>query len=642
MSSRTAKWLGGAVVVVVALLVVLLNWSNWNWLRGPISRSVEDKTGRQLVIGGDLIMHLGWPRTHISTQNLRFANPTWAHTPDMVAVQNIGLDISMPSLLRGAIVFTQVHLDKANVALEISPDGRKNWLLDRMQKDEKSRLQIQAITVNEGQLSFRELAKKTDIAARLATQRTASANAVLAFEARGKYLGQPLKAQGVGGSLLLLREEGSSYPLNAQATIGPTTIQAEGRVTNLLKFAAINLLIDLRGENLAHLYPIIGVVLPDSPPYHSKGRLIRHNKTWRYQKFTGQIGKSDIAGNISIVTGGKRPLLTGSVTSNRLNFADLGPLVGAQKNQVAKAKTEGKGVLPTTPFRTGRWGKMDADITLKATSIVRDEALPINNLATHLLLRDAILTLDPLQFGIAGGTLAGTVKLDARTATIQASTNLKARKIKLAELFPTFKLAKTTVGLVNGDIQLKGRGNSIATMLGSADGQLAMVVNRGEISKLMMEAVGLHLLEMLQLSLSGDKNIQIHCGIADFNVRQGVMQANLIVLDTDITRLNISGNIDLGKEQLDLTLVQKSKKWSLIALRPPIHIRGKLAKPDISLDKGKLAARGLGAIALAAINPILALLPLVETGKDLDSSCGQLLKDSNIPVQKATRALSAR
>jgi uncharacterized protein involved in outer membrane biogenesis len=636
MSNRWVIWLGGILLVLVGLILVLVNISNWNWFRAPLSHYVANKTGRELVIGGDLIVHLGWRDSRISTRNLTFSNPAWAHTPHMVSVKNVTLELNMPSLLRRSIQLDQVHLDSADISLEKSLDGRKNWLLDKNQKDEKSRIQIHALAINQGRLMYKDPALKTDLQAELSTTNNPdNPSYTLIYQAHGQYLGERLRARGNGGSLLSLRDENAPYPLRVNLTIGPTSLSADGHITNLLKFSALDLRIDLRGGSLSQLYPILGIVLPDTPPYQTRGRLLREAKTWRYEKFSGHIGKSDIAGTLEVNVHTHRPMLTGSLHSNKLNFADLGPLVGAKKGNVAVVQSVGQGrVLPTTPFRTERWDKMDADITLTVASIVRNEALPINNLSTHLRLNNALLTLDPLKFGVAGGTLAGLVKLDGRTSKIEVSTDVKARKIRIAELFPTLDKTRTSIGLVNGDIDLKGTGNTIASMLGSADGRLALVVNQGEISKLMMEAVGLHLLEMLQLKIAGDKNVKINCGVADFGVKNGVMTPNMLMLDTDVTRINASGMIDLGDEKLDLIIVQKSKKLSLVALRPPIHIRGNLATPNISLDKSKLATRGLGAIALGLVNPLLALLPLIEPGKDKDADCGRLIRETKMPAKR--------
>ena len=124
--------------------------------------------------------------------------------------------------------------------------------------------------------------------------------------------------------------------------------------------------------------------------------------------------------------------------------------------------------------------------------------MPIENLVTHLLLRDSVLTLDPLNFGFAGGQLANVVKLDGRQDPIQARIKVDARKIRLNQLFPTFALNKTSIGQINGALDLEGKGNSVGRMLATANGRVALVIADGEISKMMMESAGLHLWEMLQ------------------------------------------------------------------------------------------------------------------------------------------------
>lgn len=626
--SKTGKWILGVVLALLGIVVVLYNWSNWNLLKGPISRIVEARTGRQLHINGDLIMHLRWPNTRIRTSHLRFANPEWGEADDMVDVKNLALKLHIPSLLTGSVVLTEVRLDQANVSLEKSADGRKNWLLDRNQKNENSSVKINSLAVNQGHINYLEPARKTRIQADLSTTpQIKNATPGLVFEARGTYLGQALKASGRGGNLLSLRDQTLAYPLAIRGSIGPTSASAAGFVTNLATFSALDLNIELRGGSLAQLYPLTGVVLPDTPPYRTRGRLLRDGKLWRYEKFSGQIGKSDIAGTVSLdARQSPRPFLKGNLHSKSLNFADLGPLVGS-KPPAAQSAGPRKRILPTSPFRTERWNKMDADVTIKANSIIRNEALPINDLSTRLRLQNAKVTLDPLKFGVAGGTLAGFIKLDGSVSPIRASTDLKARKIQLAKLFPKIESAKTSIGLVNGDVELSGRGNNVASMLGSSNGRLALVLNEGEISRFMMEAVGLHILEMLQIKLTGDRNIKIQCGVVDMGVDQGVMQSRVMMLDTDITRLTASGNINMRNETLDLTLTQKSKKFSLIALRPPIHVRGSFTQPKASVDKGTLATRGLGAVVLGAVNPLLALIPLVETGKKPTSECDRLIRN---------------
>jgi AsmA protein len=106
------------------------------------------------------------------------------------------------------------------------------------------------------------------------------------------------------------------------------------------------------------------------------------------------------------------------------------------------------------------------------------------------------------------------------------------------------------------------------------------------------------------------------------------MQANALVFDTEVTTLFGTGSIDLGQEKLDLTLRQKTKNTSPLALRSPIHIRGSFARPEVEVDIAQMTARALGAIALGMLNPVLALIPLIDSGPGSDSDCAQLVRDA--------------
>jgi AsmA protein len=128
--------------------------------------------------------------------------------------------------------------------------------------------------------------------------------------------------------------------------------------------------------------------------------------------------------------------------------------------------------------------------------------------------------------------------------------------------------------------------------------------------------------------MSSDKLVKLRCGVAEFDVKGGNMRANALVFDTEVTTIFGTGNIDLGQERLDLTLNQKTKNTSPLALRSPIHVRGSFVRPEVSVDKGPIAARAIGAVALAIVNPLLTLIPLIDAGPGKDSDCGQLVRDA--------------
>ena len=628
---RWLKWIVGSLFASVVLVVLFIAVFGWNWLRAPIERMTLEKTGRVLVIGGDIEIDLAWPQPRIRSGAVNFANPPWATERQMVSAVAAAVTIDLPQLLQRNLVFPEVRLQRPVIFLEKSRDGRKNWLLDRKQQDESARIRIDRLRLDQGKLGYDDVAVKTRIRAELSTADTQPGKAELAFTAQGLYKNLVLTARGNGGPVLGLRDETTPYPIKVDLTVGRTVVKAEGNITSLLKFTAMDMQVDLRGDNMAQLCPLLGIVFPDTRAYVTHGHVVHSKQQWRYEKFSGRIGASDIAGTFQVDTGGKRRVMQGDLVSNLFDFADLGPLIGLQTGKVQtaqKASTARVHVLPDLPFKTERWDSIDAEVTLHARTFRHAKALPLDNLATHLSLRDSVLTLDPLDFGLADGHLKAMISLDGRRDPIQAHARIKARKIQISKLFPTIKLNRNSIGQINGVLELKGQGDSVRSMLATADGKVGLVVARGEVSQLMLEKAGIHLWEILRLNVTGDKLVKLRCGVADFDVKQGVMQANALVFDTEVTTLFGTGSIDLGQEKLDLTLRQKTKNTSPLALRSPIHIRGSFARPEVNVDKAKMTARALGAIALGMLNPVLALIPLIDTGPGSDSDCAQLVRDA--------------
>ena len=79
MAHRSLKWLAVLLLVPPALATLWIVIFGWNWARGPLQRVTADKTGRELVIGGDLKVSLGWPAPRLHAKAVTFANPPWAH-----------------------------------------------------------------------------------------------------------------------------------------------------------------------------------------------------------------------------------------------------------------------------------------------------------------------------------------------------------------------------------------------------------------------------------------------------------------------------------------------------------------------------------------------------------------------------------
>jgi uncharacterized protein involved in outer membrane biogenesis len=621
---QALKWIGGAVLILFVAIALFFTFG-LNTLRGPIAKAVTNATGRELIIDGDLRPVWSWVHPRIRAERVSFANAQWGKAGHLVNAEAIEATISVLPLFAGRVVLPEVHLQNADVSLEHDIDGRKNWILKEDPEPGKaSRFFIKLLTVEEGVLHWVDAQRDHSLAVGISTD-----DEGMQFDAVGKYNGMPMKANGRAGHVLGLRDQKTPFPIKGEIKIGDTAAKLDGTITGVIGFKGLDIKFEqLSGKSMEELYWIVGLAFPETSPYRLTGRLIRTDGMWRFENLAGKVGESDLAGTLQVDVGGKRPYMHGDLTAKVLNFADLGPLVGT------KQPTE-SGVLPDMPFEAQRWESVDTDVRIRAGTIKRPEQLPLDKLETRIHMRDRVLSLDPLDFGIAGGRLAGTIRLDGNKKPIQGEVKMRVQNLQLAKLFPTVKQAQGSIGDLNGLIELSGTGDSVAKLLGTSNGKIGVYMDEGKISRFMMELVALDLWDAVRVKLRGDKEIDIRCAIADFAVQKGVAQANAFVFDTTVVNVSGSGTINLANEKMDLTLKPQPKDSGIGSLRTPLHIRGTFGQPDVGPDMGKLAAKSGGALLMGILNPLLAVLPLIEEGKGKDSNCAALIAQATKSTKQA-------
>lgn len=634
---RRHPWLGATGLVAIAIALLVLFW-DWNWFRKPLCRIVQAKTERACEIAGDLDVGLGRV-TRVSADRVRFGNASWSKRGDMARAERIVVDFELwPALLHREFHIARLRMNRPDVLLETGPGGKGNWVFGDQTANAQAR--FGDLWIENGRLRFFDPANKTDIDIEVASEaaKIPGEGAPILAQGSGRWRGNPFTLQGRGESPLELRDAERPYRIDATASAGTTHAHAVGTLLDPLRFRDFDLRLALRGQDLGDLYPLLGIAIPPTPPYRLDGRLTRTihgpaSSTWRYDGFTGVVGDSDLAGYAHVTTGGERPYLRADLRSKRLDFDDLAGFVGAAPKagggestnpelaaQAAKQAASPR-LLPDTPYRLDKLRAMDADVRLRAGRI-NTQKIPLDDMDAHLSLENGLLRLDPLDFGIDGGDIRSNIRMDARESAIRTRADIAARGLDLAKLLPEVRLGKTAIGKVGGDIAVTGTGNSIARILGSADGDARMQMGEGRISKLLMEYAGLDLAGVLRIKLTHDRQIPIRCMAADFAVKDGVMTARNLTFDSAETRLEGSGTIDLRNETLDLTVRPRTKGFSPLSLRSPLYVRGSFKQPRFTPDYARMGLRAGAAVALATVAaPAAALLATSDLGQGRNAPC---------------------
>ncbi|WP_158885411.1 AsmA family protein [Rhodanobacter sp. L36] len=633
------------------------------------------------------------PTPEFTARNITVANPTWASQPRFAQLDALRFRLSPLPLLAHRITVPTMQLVHPTIDLERDKQARATWAFDFPQSNAPStwKLDLREIGFDRGSVSLDDAAStiklqvaieplqgpipydqivaqqssdaraqagsSADASAKTAMSRAADkgeknetvgqANSSTAYlfgwQATGSYKTASIRGSGKTGGVLALQNATDPFPVQADVHIGDSHIALVGTLTDPANLGALDVRLWFSGSSMAKLYAITGVTLPDTPPYstegHLKAQLGKASSHFSYQNFRGRVGGSDLAGSLDYASGGARPTLSGTIRSQLLQFADLAPLIGADSNAEKQQRGDGTmqptdKALPVEPFRTDRWKAMDADVRFSAAHISHGPSLPIESLNTHLVMTNGLLQLDPLNFGLAGGNVTSRIHLDGGRTPMQGTLRLGARHLKLKQLFPEFAPMQTSFGEINGDADLTLAGNSVAALLGQANGELKLLVNDGAISKTLLETAGLNVGNIVIGKLFGDKTVKINCAASDLVATNGVFDARLFVFDTADATINVDGTVNMATEALKLDVVPHTKGFRIFSLRSPLYVKGTLKNPNVGVQPGPLILRGGGAVALAVVAaPVAALLALVSPNRNAEgeNTCRMVLEQMNKP-----------
>jgi hypothetical protein len=627
------KWAASVTLLLILAVVIFLLLFDWNWLRGPIGRWASAEYDREIALRGDLDVNLFSWTPSVIVRDLKFGGPAWARQEDTANVQRIEASVRLRKLFAGQIEMPLLSITKADVVLIATEDGRKSWELnpDKPDTGEGMKLPpIQQLLITDGRIRFEEQRRNLSLDATVTARETANDGAGFVLSGRGALNDSPLTLRIEGGPFINIRRD---RPYNFEAVLSGANsrLTADGAVTRPFDLGRFNATLTLEGQNLADLYLLTGVTLPNTPRYRLAGALSRDDRIWTFNDFDGRVGASDLSGDVRI-DAAERLRVDADLRSRRLDLDDLLAVLGGRpQTNAAATDTEttatrpGK-LLPDTTLQVDRLRTMDGTLKYRAASVKAND-FDVRAVSLGADLEGGVLALDPVSFAFNRGELNGTARINATRDMPYSNVDFRLSGYPLESLVPARGGTAPITGRALGRAKLEGPGASIHDFAAASKGSISVVVPQGEMRAAFAELLGINASAGLLKLLSGDQSkADIRCAVADFTVSGGTATAKTFVIDTDVVLAQGSGSIDLGAETLNLRIDGESKKPRVLRVWAPITVNGPLTSPRIGVDVGEVVTQGgLAGLLGAVVAPVTALFAFVDPGLAEDADCGRLI-----------------
>jgi AsmA family protein len=649
------KWIAIGTGGLLAVLLLTLALVDWNRLKAPLERLASRASGRSVRIEGPLDVHIWSLTPRASLQGLVIGNPPWETTRPMARIEKLDVQLKLLPLLKGDVILPRLELTRPDVALRRDAQGRANWTFESTQPSNAAAEKppklpvVRNFLIQSGKLTMRDEILKLEVDGTVQAHESLANQEQFAFRVQGKgTINKERFALQVGGGPLVNLDPDQSYPFKLLVKAGDIRLDADGSIKKPFDLGRLEFNAHAEGGDLADLYYLTQLALPNTPPFELAAHVERDVKVIKVTKLQGTLGQSDVSGELTVDASRKRPVIRGVLESRKLRLKDLVASLGTRTETSGTLQGAGeapkpsrKGVaqpapadpnarlFPTARLQVNRVRAMNADVSFRARSIEAG-ALPFKQVRLEVRLEDGVLAIAPFEFKMPQGQLSGAVRIDAREKIPRTHLDLRVKNVELEQLKGKKPGAQPPLeGIVQARARLEGRGDSVHDVMAGADGQISIVLPHGQVNAALAELTGINVAKGIGLLVKGgDDKAEIRCGIAQFDVKEGTMRADRVVLDTQDVRITGHGQVRLGPEELDLSIKGEPKKLRLTRLRTPVEVNGHLRNPSIGINAGKAVKQGaIAAVIGAVVTPFAAILAFVDPGLAKDENCAALLSE---------------
>ncbi|KHE00460.1 membrane assembly protein AsmA [Pantoea stewartii] len=565
---RVITTLAILLVVVVAGLTALVMLVNPNDFRSYMVQEVEQRSGYQLTIDGDLRWHV-WPKLSILAGRMSLTAPGAAQP--VVSADNMRLDVNLLPLLSHQLSVSQVMLK--NAIVRVTPDSA---------------------------------ARAPENAPRAPHNSEPTSSAGWSFDIDNLQLSDSLLIwQQPGGDAFTFRNLNLDMEQDQSriATIGLTTSLTRNQRTAVLTLKGqldkSRYPHQLSGQVAQVDYNLTGASLP---PEGIKGTL-SFQGNWDLDKNRFDVSNLKLTANDSVLSGRAEGELTPPQKlaldlhasalnmDNLLFISTLTQQMSGQNSQIAPAPVIADQPEPTNA--DSPLNDIDLDLSLQADSAVW-RGLNLTKLSLKAINQQGLVTFSTLSGNVGQGSFSVPGSIDIRQPVTQVAFTPVLNQIAIQPLLKALALPPSLQGTLSLKGELSGENLTLADAKRSWQGKADIQAHDLKLAQLDLQQMVRSAVARVSDRVSSDSQASgqgIEQVSGQLAMKNGLLTLSHLDGGGKALTLRGEGRINLVQQQLDVTLGLTLSDWrgdeKLVAALSdqviPFRIYGSWANPQYTL-----------------------------------------------------------
>jgi AsmA protein len=629
---RVALLVAGSLVTVLLVGAGLLTYLVLRLdVRGEIERSVENSTGRDLTIRGDVGVSY-WPVLGLRASDVTLSNVEGARAPAFIAADEIDIGVELRPLLDRQVNVRRLVFQRPRIALEVDAEGKPNWLLKPRVVEgtpppdprepppvDIARTSLREVRINEGEVSFFDARQNAGWVVGEVDITTALTS-----------LDAPMRAQG--------SVKYNDREVEIDASIVRPGAAVRGELTQLtLNIESELLTAEFSGQTVATSGELAGTVRASGPS-------LRQLASWTGAPMQNAVGLEQFAvtGRLTIGSGAYtfsnagfavdqvrgrgdfvlselrgKPYLSGRL---ELFDFDLNPYISGQapppapvaQAEVAAAMPDaGQTAQPTAEIATVEAAPRAVDVAVAAsdtpidfsglkafnadlelvTHAVLVQHMRIDAARLNLVLNDGYMAATLHNASLYGGSGRGRFEIDAREPATRMMQDLAFSGLD-ARRFLTDAINFSNIeGRAELSLNVRVQGRTQSEMIAGADGYAHLEVISGALHGVDLGGVATTIRNALRGELIAPEATTPFQGFSGtFAIADGVLASDTLSFNTTDLRIPGIAIIDLPNRRLDARLAPRSPRGGVVV---PFSVRGPFGQFTYAHDLSGRALREL-------------------------------------------------
>ena len=291
----------GLVLLSVIIAVIYVS-ANLGQHKNKIEKIVEEATGREVLIEGDLHLGLSLIPT-VAVDGVSFGNAAWGTQPQMATVKSIEVKIALLPLLSGDIMVERLILIEPDIFIETDAEGRGNWVFGERLPEQAARPEtettaptlpavgVREIEISEGRFRYRagDSGQTTTLVIKRLSAWAEDTNSPLKLDLAVAYNDHAIDASATLGALKTLLAN-QAFPLQLTVDSAGAQITIDGKLGQPMEGKGLALDIAMKTDSLGNLSGLAGTELPPLGPMEVSARLSDSDAGYQLEGLKARAG----------------------------------------------------------------------------------------------------------------------------------------------------------------------------------------------------------------------------------------------------------------------------------------------------------------------------------------------------------------